>query len=86
MMQGIGLQMLAALVALVHIVGLVPALCGVASVLLTVPFAVLLGWLVQLVEEAIKPKSDARIELISEALSGAPPSPTRFLQSHELLY
>lgn len=75
------LQVIAALLALQRIVGLIPALCGAAAVLVVAPFAALVGWHLQKLEEKLKPKTDTRINLVSEAISSAIQSLHFFLQA-----
>ena len=62
------MQVVVSMIALQQIVGMLPTLYGIAAVLATAPFAVLLGWLMQKVEEALRPKTDKRIDLVTEAL------------------
>ena len=49
-----------------------PTLCGATVVLGIAPLAAVLGWLLQKVEEVLKPKMDKRIGLVAEAINCAP--------------
>lgn len=68
------MQLVVAMVALKSIVGLVPTLCGLASVVIVAPLGTVLGMLAQRVRKSLIAKTDARVQLITEVLS------SKFLQ------
>lgn len=65
-------QVAVSMVALKSIVGLIPTLCGLSSIVVVAPLATLLGILSKRVRKALIAKTDARVELITEVLSSTP--------------
>ena len=60
------------MLALKSIIGLVPMLCGLASIVVVAPLATLMGTMAQRVRKDIIAKTDARVQLVTEVLSSAP--------------
>lgn len=65
------MQLVVAMFGLTSIIGLIPTLCGLASIVVVAPLATLFGTMAQRVSKALIAKTDARIEILTEVLSSA---------------
>lgn len=67
----LAVQLVVAMIGLTSIVGLVPTLCGLGSIVVVAPLATLFGTMAQRVSKTLITKTDARIEIMTEVLSSA---------------
>jgi hypothetical protein len=65
------LQLIVAMLALKSIIGLIPTLCGLASIIIVAPLGTVLGMLAQRVRKRLIAKTDTRVQLVTEILSSA---------------